>query len=64
MTKTLYVIQRNKNSKQFVNEKLDDYCELLDAHLFKTKSGATLGLDPNKEDEVVRRVKVTLELEE
>lgn len=64
MNKTLYVIQRDKNSKYFVNEKLDDYCELLDSHLFKTKSGAALSLDPNKENEVVRRVKVTFELEE
>lgn len=64
MTKTFYVIQRDINSRHFATEDMSNYGALSEAHLFKTKEHANSSLDPNNSGEVVRRVKVILELEE
>lgn len=64
ITKSFYVIQRDKNSRHFATQTLSGYDILSEAHLFKTQEHANSSLDPNNKGEVVRRVKVTFELED
>lgn len=63
-SKICWVIQKEKDSPKFVNEDLDDYDSLEYANFFETKQSAVSHFDPNHEEELVRRVRVTFELED
>ena len=62
-SKTCWVIQKNKDSQEFVNEDLSDYDDLVYANLFDTRGQAEDELDEYSEEEFVRQVKVTFELD-
>ena len=62
VSKSAWVIQKEKDSPQFANIELDNYESLKFAHFFDTKEEAKANLDPNNEEELVRKVKLTFEL--